>query len=203
MKFEIKNRWTGKVQSVAEIECDEGAGLPFKIGLAVKWAFTRGADLSGADLSGANLSGANLSGADLSGANLSEANLREANLSEADLRGANLSGADLSEANLREADLSLEANLRGADLSGANLSEANLRGADLDFSAWPLSCRGTQARADDRLISQLLFHATRQDVSQCSGGVREAVEFLRGMAVCNLFPEYRGDVRKTPEFLAG
>ena len=137
MKFEIKNRWTGKVQSVAEIECDEGAGLPFKIGLAVKWAFKRGGNLS------------------------------------------------------------------GADLSGANLSEADLRGADLDFSAWPLSCRGTQARADDRLISQLLFHATRQDVSQCSGGVREAVEFLRGMAVCNLFPEYRGDVRKTPEFLAG
>ena len=130
MKFEVKNRWTGKVQFVADIECDDNATLSVKIGLSVKWAVSnranmRETDLSGANLRGANLYGANLSEADMSGANLSEADMSGANLREADLSGANLYGADLYGANLSGA------NLYGANLSGANLYGANLYGADL------------------------------------------------------------------------
>jgi uncharacterized protein YjbI with pentapeptide repeats len=110
MKFNITNRWTGKVQVEAEIECAEDTPVSIKLSLAVKWAVKTRADLSEADLSGANLSRADLSEADLSRADLSGADLLGANLSEADLLGAYLSGADLS-----------EADLLGADLSGANL----------------------------------------------------------------------------------
>jgi hypothetical protein len=61
MQFEIKNRWTGNVQFVAEIDCKEDAPILLRLGLAVKWAVENKANLSGANLSGANLSGANLS----------------------------------------------------------------------------------------------------------------------------------------------
>ncbi|MBU6191348.1 MAG: pentapeptide repeat-containing protein [Betaproteobacteria bacterium] len=135
IKFDIRNRWTGSVQFTAEIECDESAPICFKIGLAAKWAFKSGADLSGAVLSGAVLSdadlrGAGLRGAVLSGAVLSDADLSDAVLSGAVLSGADLSGADLSGAGLRDADLS-DADLSDADLSGAVLSGAVLSGADL------------------------------------------------------------------------
>ena len=125
MKFDILNRWSGKIQFTAEIECADDAPPSIKLGLAVKIA-----DLHGATLSGANLCGADLSGADLSGVNLSCANLSGANLVDADLRGADLSGADLSGANLVGANL-VGADLRGVDLSGANLGGANLSGANL------------------------------------------------------------------------
>ena len=101
--------------------------------------------------------------------------------------------ADLSAADLRCADLS-GANLRDADLRGANLS-----GADLDFSCWPLWCGSKNVKADDRLVAQLIFHVTRLDISCCSGGVREAVEHIRAMAVSDLFCEYRSDVSKIEE----
>ena len=73
MQFEIRNRWTGNVQFVASIECEEDAPPSIKLGLAVRWgrdndAVLRGAVLSGAVLRGAVLSGAVLSGAVLSGA---------------------------------------------------------------------------------------------------------------------------------------
>lgn len=117
IKFDIRNRWSGRVQFTAEIDCDEGTPLRVKIGLAAKWAFKSGADLRGANLSGANLRGADLSAADLSDADLRGAYLRGAYLRAANLRGANLSGAYLS----------------AADLSGANLRGANLSGARNDF----------------------------------------------------------------------
>ena len=98
-KFEVKNRWTGDVQFVAEISVTPDMAPSIKLGLAVRWGKKNGADLRGADLSGADLSGAYLSGA-----NLSYANLRGADLSGADLRGADLRGADLSYANLRGAE---------------------------------------------------------------------------------------------------
>ena len=84
MKFEIKNRFSGEVQFIAEIEAAEKTSLYLKIGLAVRWAYKtkaylrdtylrgaylRGADLQGADLQGANLQGAYLQGAYLRGAN--------------------------------------------------------------------------------------------------------------------------------------
>ena len=84
MQFEVTNRFTGAVQFVAEIECDENASRSVKLGLAVRWAVKTRANLSGANLSGANLSGANLSRADLSRADLSYANLSGANLSGAE-----------------------------------------------------------------------------------------------------------------------
>jgi hypothetical protein len=120
MKFEIKNRFTGAVQFVAEIDCADDAPLSVKIGLAVQWGVKNRADLGGAYLSGADLRGADLGGADLGGAYLSGADLRDADLRGADLGGANLRGADLG-----------GAYLRGADLGGADLRDADLRGADL------------------------------------------------------------------------
>ena len=138
----------------------------------------------------ADLSGANLRWADLRGANLREADLREA-----DLRGANLRWADLREADLREADLR-EADLRGANLRGADLREADLREADLDMSSGiPFHCGGTKFKGDDRLFAQMLFHLTRGDWSQCSGGVKEALEHIMLCAAVDLFCEYRGDVK--------
>ena len=79
---------------------------------------------------GLNLRGAYLRDAEISGAYLVRANLIEANLSEANLRRADLRGANLREADLRGAYLR-KANLRGAYLRGAYLREANLIGADL------------------------------------------------------------------------
>lgn len=70
MKFDILNRFTGKVQFTAEIECADDVLPSVKLGLAIKVAVKSGADLSRANLSGADLSGAYLSGANLSGANL-------------------------------------------------------------------------------------------------------------------------------------
>ena len=144
MKFEVRNRYSDKVQFVAEIDCPEGEQLSVKLGLAVKWAIKNkvnlsGANLSDADLSRAYLSGADLSRADLSGAHLSRADLSRADLSRAYLSCANLSRADLSGADLSGADLSgadlSGAYLSSADLSRANLSSAYLSGADLG-SQW-------------------------------------------------------------------
>ena len=138
-----------------------------------------GADLSGADLSGANLTMANLTRADLSGADLSGANLRWADLSGADLSGANLTGA----------------NLTGANLTGANLSGADLTGANLDMSSGiPFHCGGAAFKGDDRLAAQMIYHFARGDWSGCSGGVQEAVEAIRSMAIADLFCEYRSDI---------
>ena len=120
IKFKIKNRFTGSVQFIAEIECDENEKYSVKLGLAVKLANLYGANLSRADLSGADLSGANLYGANLYGANLSRADLYGANLSRADLSGADLSGANLS----------------GADLSGATY------GKDIPITKKPIQISG-------------------------------------------------------------
>ena len=63
IKFDVLNRFTGAVQFTAEIECDEGASVSVKLGLAVRWAVKAGADLARADLAGANLARADLAGA--------------------------------------------------------------------------------------------------------------------------------------------
>ncbi|MGA7808087.1 pentapeptide repeat-containing protein [Bradyrhizobium sp.] len=128
LKFNIL-RPNRSVQFVAEIDCAADDSLATKLGLAVKSAVKRRANLSGADLSGADLSGANLSSADLNGANLCSADLSGAYLWGANLISANLSSADLSGANLSSADLN------GADLNGAKLISANLSSANLG-SQW-------------------------------------------------------------------
>ena len=93
IKFEVLNRWTGDVQFVAEIDCDESAVHSVKMGLAVKWGIKARADLAGANLADANLAGAYLAGANLARANLAGADLAGAYLAGADLAGANLAGA--------------------------------------------------------------------------------------------------------------
>ena len=116
--------------------------------------------------------------------------LEKATAARADLRGADLIGADLIGADLSGA------NLRGADLRGADLSGANLRGANLDMSSGiPFHCGGTKFKGDDRLAAQMIYHFTRGDWDGCSGGVQEAVEAIRSMAIADLFCEYRSDIR--------
>ena len=80
IKFDIKNRWTGKVQFTAEIDCDESEATSVKIGLAVKWAVEVRANLAGAYLAGANLARAYLADADLADAYLAGANLAGAKI---------------------------------------------------------------------------------------------------------------------------
>jgi len=70
----------------------------------------------------------------------------ERNFSSSDLRGANLRGA----------------NLQWVDLQGANL-----QGANFDFAGYELSCRTIGIQVDKRLVSQLLYHLCRMDVSDC------------------------------------
>ena len=154
MQYDVLNRWTGKVQFTATIECDADASAGFKLGLAVKWGRKNDAVLHGANLSGADLSGADLSGAVLSGAVLHGANLRGADLSGAVLSSADLSGADLSGAVLSSADLS-GADLSGADLSGApkieNIHQAIYAAASapdaLDMGRWHTACGTAHCRA--------------------------------------------------------
>ena len=125
IKFDVLNRFTGAVQFTAEIECDEGASVSVKLGLAVRWAVKARANLAGAYLAGADLARADLAGANLARANLAGAYLAGANLADADLADANLARADLAGANLADA------NLARADLARANLARANLAGAYL------------------------------------------------------------------------
>ena len=138
-KFEVRNRWSGKVQFTAEINVTPDMLPSVKLGLAIKWARNNGAYLSDAVLRGAVLRGADLSGADLSGADLSDAVLRGAVLRGAVLRGADLRGADLSDAVLRGAVL------RGADLRDfpvkienihQKVYEAASQEGALDMGAW-------------------------------------------------------------------
>ena len=93
----------------------------------------------------------------------------KADLQDADLRNADLQYANLQEANLQRANLGFanlrEANLGYANLHEANLQDADLQGANLDFSCYPLWCGGTQFKADDRLIAQVLAHVCSLDVS--------------------------------------
>ena len=110
------------------------------------------------------------------------------------MRNADMHGAKLNYADLRNADMH-GTYLHGADLRNADMHGAKLHGANLDFSAWPLRCGSTGAIADDRLLAQLLFHLTRLDASNCSGGVKEAMHHIRSMAVSDLFCEYRDDVK--------
>jgi uncharacterized protein YjbI with pentapeptide repeats len=137
MKFEIKNRWSGKVQFTCELPAHlSRASNAAKLGAAILLAAA----------AGANLRDANLSYADLR-----DANLRDANLSGADLSSANLSYADLSGTILSSANLS-GANLRGANLSYADLSGANLSGAILSKCPVKIEC-----------IHRQVFEAARQD----------------------------------------
>ena len=136
MKFEIKNRLTGKSQFIAEISAGDDESYSIKLGMAIKIAISAGANLT-------------------------------------------------------------DANLTWANLTWANLTDANLTGANLDFSSGiPFHCGGTNYKGDDRLFAQMLFHITRGNWGNASGGVREAVAHIRAMAVADYFCEFRTDVKK-------
>jgi Family of unknown function (DUF5758)/Pentapeptide repeats (8 copies) len=76
MKYEIKNRWDGKV-----IYQDEADSFGALILAAIKaGANLYGANLYGANLDGANLDGANLGGADLGGAKNAELALAQTSI---------------------------------------------------------------------------------------------------------------------------
>ena len=82
MKFDILNKFTGKVIFTADIdECAEDELPSIQLGLAVKCAVESHADLHSADLRAANLHSA-----DLHSANLRSVDLRSANLNHANLR---------------------------------------------------------------------------------------------------------------------
>ena len=80
IKFDVLNRFTGAVQFTAEIECDEGASVSVKLGLAVRWAVKARANLADANLARAHLARANLADANLAGADLARAYLARAYL---------------------------------------------------------------------------------------------------------------------------
>ncbi len=205
MKFEIRNRWSGNVQFTAEIDCSEDTPLRIKVGLAAKWAFKSGADLSGAVLRGADLSGADLRGAVLRGADLSGAVLRDADLSGADLRGADLRGAVLS-----------GAVLRGADLRGAVLSDAVLRDADL--SGVPqvenIHQKVYEAASQPNALDMGSWHATDAcGTTHCRAGwvvalageAGRAMEFCMGTpaAAAMIYLASDPKIEKIPDFYCG
>jgi len=73
--FEVRNRFTSKVQFTAKIEADPSVPFGIRLGLTVKWGLANKADLARAYLAGAYLAGADLAGADLARADLAGANL--------------------------------------------------------------------------------------------------------------------------------
>jgi hypothetical protein len=124
MKFQINNRYTGRVQFECELDASlETESYGAKLGAAIKLALKARADLAGANLAGAYLAGAYLARAYLARANLARAYLAGANLADADLAGANLADANLADAYLAGANLA-DANLADANLAGANLARA-------------------------------------------------------------------------------
>ena len=88
LKFDVLNRFSGKVQFTAKIDCSENETNSIKLGLAVKWAIKAGANLTDANLTGADMTGANLTRAYLTDANLTGAKFPQITiLPEGDLIG--------------------------------------------------------------------------------------------------------------------
>ena len=144
IKYEIKNRFTGDVQFLAEIDCASDERTPIKRRMAVLWALENRADLSEADLSGANLRGSSLRWADLSGADLSGVNLRGANLSGVNLRRADLSGVNLSEINFKQITTKRTPRIKNIHQSVAKAVQG---GNKLDMSDWHPECGTKHCRA--------------------------------------------------------
>ena len=131
-EFDVRNRFSGKVQFTADIDCGEDASQSIKLGLAVRWAIKNKANLCSANLRSADLRSADLRYADLRSANLCSADLRSANLCYANLRSADLCSANLCYADLRSANL-CSANLCYADLRSADFRLGNNKGDRVIF----------------------------------------------------------------------
>ena len=122
MKYDIKNRWTGKALFTAEIDATPDDSDAVKKRKAVLWAIRNGNNLRDADMSGANMSDANMRGVNMSGADM-----RGANMSYASMRGANMRDANMRDANMRDA------NMRGADMSASGIINCGQRSDGYDF----------------------------------------------------------------------
>jgi len=91
------------------------------------------------------------------------------------------------------------ADFSGADCTGADFTGADFTGAIFDFASLPLWCGAFGMVVDDRFVGQLIHHFAKLDVSKCSGGVKEAVEHIKKMAISDLFCEYRHDIKRISE----
>jgi uncharacterized protein YjbI with pentapeptide repeats len=168
----ITKRWSWLSAITVEIECEPDTLPRIKLGLAVKAAFT-----SGADLTGAVLRGADLRDADLRGADLRDAVLRDADLRGADLTDAVLRGADLTDAVLRGADLT-DAVLRDAVLRGEKISRIFAIANRLDgytFYAAELQSGGYKIKAGCRWFNDVEY---RNHVERDYPGTDKAAETL-------------------------
>ena len=168
-KFEIKNRWTGKVQFTAEIDCAPHAPKSWKLRLAVLWGIKNGSNLSGANLIDADLTRANLSGCDLS----------YCDLGGSDLRGANLRGADLSRSNL----------------SGCALSGSDIRGSKFDFevatpdrAAPRIAAVAKAALANEDALNMRVWHSC--ETTHCIAGWAIHLAGEQGKALEGEFGSY-------------
>ncbi|MDA5192780.1 pentapeptide repeat-containing protein [Govanella unica] len=139
--FEVKNRWTGAVQFVAEINCAEDAPRALKLRLAVMWALKLKISLTCCDLNDADLSTMDLAWADFAGASCARANFAYADLCATDFTGVDCTAADFTNVNATVSDFSLaklthaictNANFRGSCMPGADFCGADLNGANLN-----------------------------------------------------------------------
>ena len=86
-------------------------------------------------------------------------------------------------------------NGKRAKLSNANSSNADLSNADLDFSCFPLWCGSFGIKADDRIVSQLIYHVCRLNIENCSDEIKQFVNSIP-LEIKNKFREYRGELKK-------
>ena len=98
IKFDVLNRFTGKVQFTAEIDCAEDAPRSIKLGLALRWGVEAGAYFAGADFTDANFTGADFTDADFTRADFTRANFTGANFTGADFTRADFTDADFTDA---------------------------------------------------------------------------------------------------------
>ena len=148
-----------------------------------------------------DLSYQNLQDLKLKNVNLSWDNFRSANLEFVNFSRSNLKNACLYSANLRFADLQMtdlrQADMRFTNLTSADLREADLRDTQLDFSSGiPFHCGGTEFIGDDRLFSQMVFHLTRADWSNCSEEIKRSMEIIKNLPIANNFCLFRTDLEK-------
>ena len=86
-------------------------------------------------------------------------------------------------------------NGKRAKLSNADLRYANLSNANLDFSCFPLWCGSFGIKADDRIVSQLIYHVCRLNIENCSDEIKQFVNSIP-LEIKNKFREYRGELKK-------
>ena len=133
MKFEIKNRWSLKVQFECELDAKfDSESYGVQLGAAIKAAYKTRADLTGTVLTDADLTRAVLTRTDLTDAVLTGIVLTGADLTDADLTRADLTRADLTDADLTDAVLT-GAVLTGAVLTGTILTRAVLTPIRVDL----------------------------------------------------------------------